>query len=145
MWDAASYYRHYEQNWDSVASHCRSWVGHEGAECLVDLRMMFGCRAAANWAQRGTGFLTWVIQQAMDRVVPHSPVIRRAFKIMQEEGVPKERWRTSYTDGYIGDTPSAVVASMAPVMEAVQAAVWKMLGIEPQGKKVWPEGGFASK
>jgi hypothetical protein len=105
-----------------VASHCRSWVGYDGAETLVDLRMMFGCKAAANWAQRGTGFLTWVIQKAMDRVVPQSPVIRRAFRIMQEEGVPKERWRTSYTNGYIDDTPSVVVASMVTTMEAVQAA-----------------------
>jgi hypothetical protein len=111
----------------------------------VDLRMMFGCKAAANWAQRGTGFLTWVIQKAMDRVVPQSPVIRRAFRIMQEEGVPKERWRTSYTNGYIDDTPSVVVASMVTTMEAVQAAAWKVLGFDPQGKKVWPEGGFESK
>ena len=128
-----------------MASHCRSWVGHDGAETLVDLRMMFGCKAAANWAQRGTGFLTWVIQKAMDRVVPQSPVIRRAFRIMQEEGVPKERWRTSYTNGYIDDTPSVVVASMVTTMEAVQATAWKVLGFDPQGKKVWPEGVFASK
>ena len=128
-----------------MASHCRSWVGHDGAEALVDLRMMFDCKAAANWAQRGTGFLTWVIQKAMDRVVPQSPVIQRAFRIMQEEGVPKERWRTSYTNGYIDDTPSVVVASMVTTLEAVQAAAWKVLGFDPQGKKVWPEGGFASK
>ena len=145
MWDAASYYRHYESSWNSVATHCRSWVGPDGAECLMDLRLMFGCRAAANWAQRGTGFLTWLIQQAMDRVVPTSPVIRRAFRIMHEEGIPQERWKTSYTNGYIDDTPSVCVESMASAMTAVQAAIWKVLAFEPQGKKVWPEGGFASK
>ena len=106
---------------------------------------MFGCRAAANWAQRGTGFLTLLIQHAMDRVVPQSKVIRRAFRIMHEEGVPKAQWRTSYTNGYIDDTPSVCVASMAPTMAKVQAAAWKVLGYEPQGKKVYPEGGFAPK
>ena len=145
MWDAASYYRHYECNWETVASHCRSWVGSEGAECLVDLRMMFGCRAAANWAQRGTGFLTWLIQQAMDKAVPTSEVVRQAYRIMFEEGVPKERWRLAYTNGYIDDTPSVCVESMVPVMAAVQAAAWKVLGFDPQGKKVFPEGGFESK
>jgi hypothetical protein len=24
----------------------------------------------------------------------------------------------------------------------VMAALWKVLGVKPQGKKVWPEGGF---
>jgi hypothetical protein len=144
VWDAASYYRHYESDWNTVASHCRSWVGPDGAECLVDLRMMFGCRAAANWAQRGTGFLTWVIQQAMDRVIPESPIIRKAFQVLHSEGVDHSQWRTSYTNGYIDDQPSLVVASMAPTLGAIQAAAWKMLGFQPQGKKVWPEGGFES-
>jgi hypothetical protein len=42
VWDAASYYRHYEWSRTAVASHCRSWVGEEGAETLVDFRLMFG-------------------------------------------------------------------------------------------------------
>ena len=31
---------------------------------VMDMRMMFGCRAAANWAQRGSGALSWLVQQA---------------------------------------------------------------------------------
>ena len=42
VWDAASYYRHYGWSQQAVASHCRSWVGPGGPECLVDKRMMFG-------------------------------------------------------------------------------------------------------
>jgi hypothetical protein len=42
VWDAASYYRHYQRSRRAVASHCRTWVGVEGAETLVDHRMMFG-------------------------------------------------------------------------------------------------------
>ena len=42
VWDAASYYRHYEWSRKATASYCRTWVGPEGAEMLIDQRMMFG-------------------------------------------------------------------------------------------------------
>lgn len=145
MWDAKSYYRQYELDWPTVATHCRSWVGPDGPECLMDFRMMFGCREGANWAQRGTGLFVWLQQQAMDRVVPQSPVIRAAFKKLQDQGVPQDQWHTSYTSGYIDDQPSLCVESMTGTFTAVQAGLWTALQVEAQGKKVWHEGGFEPK
>lgn len=142
MWDAASYYRHYELSYSAIASHCRSWVGPEGAECLVDFRMMFGCRAAANWAQRGTGLIAWLMQRALDRMVPASPVVRRAFQLMYGAGIPSEKLQASCTYHYIDDVPTLTLQSEACHVEQVMAALWKVLGVKPQGKKVWPEGGF---
>ena len=145
MWDAASYYRHYDLAWADVASHCRSWVGPEGATTLVDLRMMFGCRAAANWAQRGTGFLTWVLQTAMGTVVPDSASLREACALLEGAGLVSEAFRLAYVSCFIDDQPWLTVQSMARPMMAIAAALWKVLGIEPQGKKVWFEGLFSTK
>ena len=144
MFDAASYYRHYEVSWDTVASHCRSWVGHEGAETLVDKRMMFGCKSAANWAQRGSGLLSWLAQQAIDRIVPTSPKIRRSMELLFLSGEAGESWR--YSVGrvmhYIDDFPSVCAKTEVEPVEQTLAALWKTLGFEPQSKKVWFEGEY---
>ena len=42
VWDAATYYRHYLWSRRAVATHCRTWVSEEGAETLIDFRLMFG-------------------------------------------------------------------------------------------------------
>lgn len=42
VWDAAAYYRHYLWSRRAVATHCRTWVSEEGAETLMDFRLMFG-------------------------------------------------------------------------------------------------------
>ena len=67
-----------------MASHCRAWVGPDGAEALLDTRMMFGCKAAASWGQRCSGFLAWTIQQVMDQVLPASARTRRAFELLAQ-------------------------------------------------------------
>ena len=43
---------------------------------------------------------------------------------------------------YFDDVPVLTVESEQEAVQTVQASLWKTLGIEPQGKKVWPEGGF---
>lgn len=86
----------------SVATHCRSWVGPDGAESLVDHRMMFGCRAAANWSQRGTGFLVWLVQTVMDQVQPETESARRAYELIllgEEDAVPRCAFVSQFTDG----------------------------------------------
>ena len=93
VYDAASYYRHYDVSWDTIASHCRSWVGPNGAETLADTRMMFGCKAAANWAQRGSGLLSWLAQRALDRIVPSSPAVRRKMELLYQSGRAGKDWR----------------------------------------------------
>lgn len=145
MWDAASYYRNFDVAWNDVATHCRSWVGLDGACTLVDTRMMFGCRAAANWAQRGTGLLSWLIQTAVDRVVPENRDIRRAMQLLRAAGVSEEEMKLAYVSGFIDDQPWLTILSMARTMTAVGAGAWRTVGVDPQGKKVWHEGSFDTK
>ena len=131
-----------------MASHCRAWVGPGGAEALLDTRMMFGCKAAASWGQRCSGFLAWTIQQVMDQVLPASARTRRAFELLaQSKNVPDaaKRFRCAYISAYLDDLPLVCVASVASAFQRVQAALWQELGFEPQGKKCWFEGGFDTK
>lgn len=123
-------------------------MGPEGAEALVDRRMMFGCRAAASWGQRGSGFLAWSVQQVMDRVRPSSHTARRAYELLAMSGeVPEadKRYRCAYISSFLDDLPMVCVKSVADTFEMIQAAMWHELGFAPQGKKCWWEGGFASK
>jgi len=147
VWDAGSYYRQYEWHLGTVASHCRSWVSDEGSEMLCDLRMMFGCRAAANFAQRGSGFMAWLAQQALDRLQPTSDKVRRAFELMESSDAARAdpasvRYRQAFVSQFIDDLPSVAVASAARLAQVTCASVWEVLGVEPQPKKVWPEGGY---
>ena len=131
--------------WKDVATHCRSWVDTDGACSLMDTRMMFGCRAAANWAQRGTGLLSWLIQTAMDRVVPESSEVRRAMQLLAGAGVGEEELKLAYVSGFIDDQPWLTIRSLARSMTAMAAGAWKTVGVAPQGKKVWFEGSFDTK
>ena len=127
----------------SVATHCRSWVGPEGPESLVDARMMFGDKAAANYAQRGTGFMVWLIQSVMDQIVPQSAEARRAYELIRLEdssAVP----RCAFISQYIDDVPMLCVKSVEREVQKVNGAVWHLMECDPQAKKVWPEGGFLS-
>ena len=123
-------------------------MGPDGTEALLDSRMMFGCRAAVSWGQRCSGFLAWSVQQVMDRVVPKSPLVRRAYELLAqstEVGERDKRFRCAYISSFLDDLPMVCVASVADEFQMIQAAMWQELGFVPQGKKCWWEGGFASK
>jgi len=111
---------------------------------LIDLRMMFGCRAASNWAQRGTGMVTWLLQQAMDGMSCGSDEVRQRRAAGRGAGVPEADLRVAYASCFIDDQTWLSVLSAARPMTAIAAALWKTIGLTPQGKKVWFEGSFAT-
>jgi hypothetical protein len=123
-------------------------MGPDGSESLLDTRMMFGCRAAASWGQRCSGFLAWSVQQVMDSVRPKSAKVQRAYEILRmSDAVPEadKRYRCAYISSFLDDLPMVCVASVAEEFQMIQSAMWSELGFIPQGKKCWWEGGFASK
>lgn len=131
-----------------MASHCRAWMGPDGTEALMDTRMMFGCRAAASWGQRCSGFLAWSVQQVMDKVRPKSPEVLRAYELLAaSDAIPEaaKRYRCAYISSFLDDLPFVCVKSVADDFQMVQAAMWHELGFAPQGKKCWWEGGFGTK
>ena len=84
----------------------------------------------------------------MDRVVPKSPLVRRAYELLAqstEVGERDKRFRCAYISSFLDDLPMVCVASVADEFQMIQAAMWQELGFVPQGKKRWWEGGFASK
>ena len=123
-------------------------MGPEGAEALLDTRMMFGCKAAASWGQRCSGFLAWSIQRVMDRVLPKDPRSRRAFELLElSEDLRDEekKFRPACISSFLDDLPLACVESVADDFQLIQASMWKELGFDPQGKKCYFEGGFGTK
>ena len=85
----------------------------------------------------------WLVQSAVDQMKPKSEAARRAFELIlltDPTAVP----RCAFLSQFIDDVPMLCVESVQREVQMVQAEVWRLLGYEPQGKKVWPEGGFES-
>lgn len=131
-----------------MASHCRAWVNLDTAETLVDERVMFGCRAAASWGQRASGFLAWTVQQVMDRVLPAGAVARASYTMLRNDAAREGYgclYRCAYISSFLDDLPMVCVESVEDTFQKVQAAVWRLMGFQPQGKKCWWEGGFVQQ
>ena len=50
----------------AIPSHMQLWSDEEGPFLIQDWRMMFGCRAAASFASRVSGFICWLMDRVMD-------------------------------------------------------------------------------
>ena len=64
----AKYYRALRMLAGAIPSHMQLWADDEGPFLIQDWRMMFGCRAAAAFATRVSGFVTWLVHEAMRHV-----------------------------------------------------------------------------
>ena len=67
-WDLAKYYRAFMMLGGAINSHMQLWSDEEGPFLIQDWRMMFGCRAAASFASRVSGFITWLMDRVIDRI-----------------------------------------------------------------------------
>ena len=52
----------------AIPSHMQLWSDEEGPFLIQDWRMMFGCRAAANFASRVSGLITWLLDRVIDEI-----------------------------------------------------------------------------
>lgn len=52
----------------AIPSHMQMWSDEEGPFLIQDWRMMFGCRAAAMFASRVSGWITWLLDKAIDQI-----------------------------------------------------------------------------
>jgi hypothetical protein len=78
---------------------------------------------------------------------PTSQKVQRAFELLAMSDTARTdaervRYRLGFITQFIDDFPSVVVQSAAREAQAACAAVWEALGVQPQPKKVWPEGGY---
>jgi hypothetical protein len=151
----------------AIPSHMQLWSDEEGPFLIQDWRMMFGCRAAANFASRVSGLITWLL----DRVIDEIDLVELAAGDTNP-GAP-EKWgnllamvqelhetREVSTDGkakyaqgpvlafanfFIDDFPMLGVAGTGKAVLSVFASLLYALNIDPQWKKVLPEGDFAQQ
>ena len=68
------------------------------------------------------------------------------MELLHLSGRVGDDWRYSIgvVRHYIDDFPALCIASEKRATSMVLSALWKTLGLEPQGKKVWHEGEFRS-
>ena len=144
----------------AIPSHMQLWSGDQGPFLIQDWRMMFGCRAAASFASRVSGFICWLMDRVMDKVCP--------VKLARADKNPgaTERWRKvislfnalrqarlegradghepvlAFTNMFIDDFPMLGVQGVGRAVLVTFASVLAALGVLPQGKKVLPEGNF---
>ena len=50
----------------AILSHMQLWSDADGPFLIQDWRMMFGCRAAASFASRVSGFISWLMDRVSD-------------------------------------------------------------------------------
>ena len=151
----------------AIPSHMQMWSDAEGPFLIQDWRMMFGCRAAASFASRVSGFITWLLDKVIDEIDLEA--------LAREDTNPgaHERWgallamvkelyetrevgddnKAKYAPGpvlafanfFIDDFPMLGVAGTGKAVLSVFTALLYTLNVDPHWKKVLPEGDFAQQ
>ena len=150
----------------AVPSHMQLWSDDDGPFIIQDWRMMFGCRAAASFASRVSGWITWLMERVIDEID-----LKQLAKQDKNPGA-SARWTKllgmvqelaehrvvvagkatyphkpvlAFTNFFIDDFPMLGVAGMGKAVLSAFAALLATLGVKPQWKKVFPEGDFAQQ
>jgi hypothetical protein len=152
-WDMKGYYKQFYAQMVTVGSHCRYWSNQEGAAVIASLTMLFGCKAAACIASRGSALLAYWLQTVMDILPPAHPKAKRwqdlqSWAVGQREAgdgrfakfVP---FRHSATcDHYIDDFPTLCQEGQEEPIKKAFAALMMETGFRPQPKKILSDGDF---
>ena len=156
----------------AIPSHMQMWSDEEGPFLIQDWRMMFGCRAAAMFASRVSGWITWLLDKAIDQIDleelakgdlnPGAPEKWNKLLAMVQELYETRVVKSVDTDGkkahtyeqgpvlafanfFIDDFPMLGVAGIGKAVLSIFAALLYTLNVDPQWKKVLPEGDFAQQ
>jgi hypothetical protein len=143
----------------AIPSHMQLWSDAQGPFLIQDWRMMFGCRAAASFASRVSGFICWLMDRVLDKVCPvklaradrnpnatakWAKVISlfNALRQAQLEGKDSHEPVLAFANMFIDDFPMLGVQGVGRAVLVTFASLLAALGVLPQGKKVLPEGDF---
>ena len=140
------------------------WSDDDGPFIIQDWRMMFGCRAAASFASRVSGLITWLMERVIDEIdleelarQDRNPgasakwaKLMSMVRELSEHRVVVDGKATyphtpvlAFANFFIDDFPMSGVAGMGKAVLSVFASLLATLGVQPQWKKVLPEGDFA--
>jgi hypothetical protein len=143
----------------AIPSHMQLWSDAQGPFLIQDWRMMFGCRAAASFASRVSGFICWLMDRVLDKVCPvklaradrnpnatakWAKVISlfNALRQARLEGKGSHEPVLAFANMFIDDFPMLGVQGVGRAVLVTFASLLAALGVLPQGKKVLPEGDF---
>ena len=142
------------------------WSDDDGPFIIQDWRMMFGCRAAASFASRVSGLITWLMERVIDEIdleelarQDRNPgasakwaKLMSMVRELSEHRVVVDGKATyphtpvlAFANFFIDDFPMLGVAGMGKAVLSVFASLLTTLGVQPQWKKVLPEGDFAQQ
>jgi hypothetical protein len=154
MWDEADCYLAYTTLVKMHASRCRFWASDRGPIIQMCLVMIFGDRAAANIAQRGSVFVCWLADLFFSMVVVNDPALRRWFDLQLWA---QERGRAGDAR-FVGFTANCAICFVGPFLDDFNLLCFEILQSEslsgfscvlvvlkiiPQVKKVFPDGAFS--
>ena len=142
------------------------WSDDDGPFIIQDWRMMFGCRAAASFASRVSGLITWLMERVIDEIdleelarqdrnpgasVKWAKLVSMVRELSEHRVVVDGKATYPHTpvlafaNFFIDDFPMLGVAGMGKAVLSVFASLLATLGVQPQWKKVLPEGDFAQQ
>ena len=150
----------------AIPSHMQLWSDDDGPFIIQDWRMMFGCREAASFASRVSGLITWLMERVIDEIdleelarQDRNPgasakwaKLMSMVRELSEHRVVVDGKATyphtpvlAFANFFIDDFPMLGVAGMGKAVLSVFASLLATLGVQPQWKKVLPEGDFAQQ
>ena len=150
----------------AIPSHMQLWSDDDGPFIIQDWRMMFGCRAAASFASRVSGLITWLMERVIDEIdleelarQDRNPgasakwaKLMSMVRELSEHRVVVDGKATyphtpvlAFANFFIDDFPMLGVPGMGKAVLSVFASLLATLGVQPQWKKVLPEGDFAQQ
>ena len=150
----------------AIPSHMQLWSDDDGPFIIQDWRMMFGCRAAASFASRVSGLITWLMERVIDEIdleelarqdknpgasAKWAKLVSMVRELSEHRVVVDGKATYPHTpvlafaNFFIDDFPMLGVAGMGKAVLSVFASLLATLGVQPQWKKVLPEGDFAQQ
>ena len=150
----------------AIPSHMQLWSDNDGPFIIQDWRMMFGCRAAASFASRVSGLITWLMERVIDEIdleelarqdknpgasAKWAKLVSMVRELSEHRVVVDGKATYPHTpvlafaNFFIDDFPMLGVAGMGKAVLSVFASLLATLGVQPQWKKVLPEGDFAQQ
>jgi hypothetical protein len=152
-YDMAKYYKQFMTQMISVSSHSRYWAEEDGASIIASLTMLFGCRAAASIASRGSALISYWLQLVMDLLPPAHPKARRWQDLQtwavarKADGDPRfakfhPYFHTGSADYFIDDHPLLALEGQETNIIRAFAALMQITRFNLQPKKCLVDGQF---
>jgi hypothetical protein len=152
-YDMQKYYKQFYTQMLSVASHSRYWSDENGPSIIASLTMLFGCRAAASIASRGSALICYWLQLVMDLLPPAHPNARRWQDLQtwaclrKAEGDPRFAkfqpfFHTATAQYFVDDFPLLCLDGQQDSIIKAFAALMQVTGFSPQPKKCLVDGEF---